>query len=106
MSAVHWTAFDDGSWACGGEWPPVVSRRVIQGLVARGLMRMSRRPSELSGGDTVFAVTEAGLSALVRRPRMLKRRPPWRTEPPSAATIRALEVQINGRALSPEKESA
>jgi hypothetical protein len=39
-------------------WP------VIQGLVARGLMLMSRAPSQLSGGDPVFAVTAAGIEAL------------------------------------------
>ena len=29
MSAVHWTAFSDGDWACGGTWPEPVSRRPL-----------------------------------------------------------------------------
>jgi hypothetical protein len=36
----------------------------IQGLCERGLMRISRKPSALSGGDTVFLVTRAGIAAL------------------------------------------
>lgn len=36
----------------------------IQGLIARGLMRVSRQPSALSGGDTVFCVTAIGIAAL------------------------------------------
>lgn len=38
----------------------------LQGLCERGLMRVSREPSELSGGGTVFSVTEAGIRALKR----------------------------------------
>lgn len=26
-SVVHYTAFDDGAWACGGAWPEPVSQR-------------------------------------------------------------------------------
>lgn len=40
----------------------------IQGLCARGLMRVVRAPSELSGGDTVFAVTGEGFAALRAAP--------------------------------------
>lgn len=36
----------------------------IQGLIVRGLMRVSREPSPLSGGDTVFCVTAIGIAAL------------------------------------------
>lgn len=39
----------------------------IQGLIARGLMRKSREPSELSGGDSVFSVTAVGVASLKRR---------------------------------------
>lgn len=40
------------------DWP------TLQALCERGLMRVNRGPSELSGGGTVFAVTDAGLAAL------------------------------------------
>lgn len=43
----------------------------IQALIARGLMRQSREPSELSGGDNVFSVTAIGIATLRG-----KRRPP------------------------------
>lgn len=36
----------------------------LQALCERGLMRVLRKPSALSGGDTVFCVTDAGLAAL------------------------------------------
>lgn len=36
----------------------------IQGLIGIGLMHISREPSPLSGGDTVFAVTAIGIAAL------------------------------------------
>lgn len=36
----------------------------IQGLIARGLMRVSREPSPISGGDTVFCVTAIGIASL------------------------------------------
>lgn len=39
----------------------------LQALCERGLMHISRQPSELSGGDFVFCVTEAGLEEL-RKP--------------------------------------
>ena len=30
MSAlVHWSAFDDSEWACGGKWPEPSSRRPL-----------------------------------------------------------------------------
>lgn len=38
----------------------------IQALIARGLMRVTRQPSELSGGDSVFGVTALGIAALDR----------------------------------------
>lgn len=38
----------------------------IQTLIDRGLMRVTRRPSELSGGDTVFGVTALGIATLDR----------------------------------------
>lgn len=41
----------------------------IQGLIARGLMRVSREPSELSGGDTVFCATAIGIAALKGKSR-------------------------------------
>lgn len=37
---------------------------VIQELCGRGWMRVSRKPSELIGGDVVFSVTAAGLAEL------------------------------------------
>jgi hypothetical protein len=40
--------------------------RTIQDLVARGLMKVSRMPSPLSGGDVVFCVTAVGIAALKR----------------------------------------
>lgn len=43
----------------------------IQALVARGLMAERGRPSELSGGDHTFAVTNAGMEALAGTPRLL-----------------------------------
>jgi hypothetical protein len=50
---------------CAGEghdaWPS------IQGLIGRGLMRVTREPSDLSGGDTVFGVTAIGIAALKGR---------------------------------------
>lgn len=36
----------------------------IEALCSRGLMRVAREPSELSGGDYVFTVTDAGIDAL------------------------------------------
>lgn len=39
----------------------------IQRLIEAGLMRVSRKPSELSGGDTVFCVTAIGIAALKGR---------------------------------------
>jgi hypothetical protein len=39
----------------------------IQGLIGRELMRVSREPSDLSGGDTVFCVTAIGIAALKRK---------------------------------------
>jgi hypothetical protein len=39
---------------------------VLAALCRRGLMRVSRDPSPISGGDTVFAVTPTGLEALRR----------------------------------------
>lgn len=36
----------------------------LQALCARGLMGIGRKPSALSGGDTVFLVTQAGIDAL------------------------------------------
>lgn len=39
----------------------------IAGLIERGLMRVSRKPSQLSGGDTVFCVTAIGIAALKQR---------------------------------------
>jgi hypothetical protein len=41
----------------------------IARLIDRGLMRVSRKPSQLSGGDTVFCVTAIGLAALKRGSR-------------------------------------
>jgi hypothetical protein len=38
----------------------------IQGLIGRGMMRVSREPSPISGGDTVFCVTAIGIAALKR----------------------------------------
>jgi len=40
----------------------------LQALCARGLMGVGRKPGELSGGDTVFIVTEAGIEALKAAP--------------------------------------
>jgi hypothetical protein len=39
-------------------WP------TIQALIARGMMRVSREPTPLSGGDTTFCVTAIGIAAL------------------------------------------
>lgn len=36
----------------------------LQGLCRRGLMRVSREPSELSGGGHVFSVTDSGRAEL------------------------------------------
>lgn len=36
----------------------------LQVLCARGLMAVGRQPGPLSGGDTVFIVTDEGLDAL------------------------------------------
>jgi hypothetical protein len=36
----------------------------LQELCRRGLMRVSREPSEISGGDPVFAATESGIAEL------------------------------------------
>jgi hypothetical protein len=41
----------------------------IHGLIGIGLMRVSRAPSELSGGDTVFCVTAIGIAALKQKSR-------------------------------------
>lgn len=29
MTLVHWSAFDDSKWACGGKWPEPLSRRPL-----------------------------------------------------------------------------
>ena len=42
----------------GADWA------LIEGLIARGLMRQTRKPSDLSGGDTVFGVTAIGIATL------------------------------------------
>jgi hypothetical protein len=52
----------------------------IQDLVARGLMNVSRKPSGLSGGDTVFCVSAIGIAAL----RAKRRRHEARATPESA----------------------
>lgn len=44
----------------------------LQGLVERGLM-VARKPSALSGGDTVFIVTDAGIDELRALPRKGRR---------------------------------
>ena len=44
------------------DWP------TLQTLCEKGLMRVSREPSELSGGSHVFAVTTAGLEMLKELP--------------------------------------
>lgn len=36
----------------------------LQALCGRGLMRVTRAPSDLSGADAVFGVTEAGVDVL------------------------------------------
>jgi hypothetical protein len=41
----------------------------IEGLIARGLMRETRKPSSLSGGDSVFGVTAIGIATLKRHVR-------------------------------------
>ncbi len=41
--------------------------KTLQALCVRGFMKIVGRPSELSGGDTVFAVTDAGFAALAER---------------------------------------
>lgn len=41
----------------------------IRALVSRGLMHVSREPSSLSGGDTVYCVTAIGIAALKRKGR-------------------------------------
>lgn len=51
----------------GDDWAP------IQRLVEVGLMRVSREPSPLSGGDTVFCVTAIGIAALKGRNNAAKR---------------------------------
>jgi hypothetical protein len=43
------------------DWP------IIQGLCQRGLMKMMRKPSALSGGDPVFSVTQAGIELLPKK---------------------------------------
>ncbi len=44
------------------DWP------TLQELCKRGLMRVSREASEISGGDPVFAATEAGIESLRDQP--------------------------------------
>lgn len=44
----------------------------LQALCERGLM-VARKPSQLSGGDTVFIVTEAGIAELRALPRKGRR---------------------------------
>ena len=39
---------------------------VLKGLCERGLLRQSRPPSPLSGGDPVFSVTDEGIALLKR----------------------------------------
>ncbi len=46
----------------------------IQGMISRGLMRVSFAPSELSGGDTVFCVTAIGIAALRKTSRARARK--------------------------------
>lgn len=43
------------------DWAP------IQRLIEVGLMRVTREPSAISGGDTVFGVTAIGIAALKGR---------------------------------------
>jgi hypothetical protein len=43
---VHWSAFEDGSWACGGEWPPVVSKRPL--VLGPDYPRISLRAAEVT----------------------------------------------------------
>lgn len=51
----------------GDDWAP------IQRLVEVGLMKVSRAPSQLSGGDTVFCVTAIGIASLKGRRKAVKR---------------------------------
>jgi hypothetical protein len=39
---------------------------VLTALCERGLMRVGRKPSPISGGDTVFMATPFGIAALLR----------------------------------------
>lgn len=48
--------------------PDTIDWPIVFGLVERGLMKMTRSPSELSGGMQVFAVTDAGIAALTAGP--------------------------------------
>lgn len=53
----------------------------IQALVTRGLMRKSREPSDLSGGDTVFSVTAIGIAALKQGSKRSRRGVPGERKP-------------------------
>lgn len=46
----------------------------LQALCARGLMCVGRKPGPLSGGDTVFIVTEQGVEALRSNSTLLAKR--------------------------------
>jgi len=45
----------------------------LQSLCERGLMAIGRKPGPLSGGDTVFIVTDAGIAELRALPRKGRR---------------------------------
>lgn len=43
---VHWTAFEDGRWACGGNWPEPASRHPFR--VGEGYPQVTTDPSRVT----------------------------------------------------------
>ncbi len=59
MSMVHWSAFDDAAWACGGKWPEPLSRRPL--IYGPGYPRVTTNAREVNcPGCMVFCSRVTG----------------------------------------------
>ena len=60
---VHWSAFDDAEWCCGGAWPEPLSRRPL--VLARVVERVTTDPKQATCPECVAFL--ARLASAARR---------------------------------------
>lgn len=88
VHATGWESANPGyrNHFCAG--PGHDAWATLQRLCDRGLMCIGRKPSALSGGDTVFWVTEAGIATLRLEDRPASARPgPVEEAPPHVVAV-------------------